>query len=49
MGWFQQGSTIILFATANYRLCEGIAPGTPIRMGEALLADSSFSSPPEAP
>jgi len=40
MGYFQQGSTIILFATADYALCEGITPGTAIRMGQALLTDT---------
>jgi len=42
MGYFQQGSTIILFATGNYALCEDIEPGTTIRMGQALLADTAF-------
>lgn len=49
MGWFQQGSTIVLFATGNYALCDGIVPGTSIRMGQALLTDTGFSSPLEAP
>ncbi|MGH8516593.1 MAG: archaetidylserine decarboxylase [Panacagrimonas sp.] len=43
MGYFQQGSTIVMFATANYALCDGITTGTPIRMGQALLADTAFS------
>lgn len=37
MGWFQHGSTIIVFAPAGFRLCDGIAEGRTIRMGEALL------------
>jgi phosphatidylserine decarboxylase len=37
MGYFQHGSTIILFATKNYTLCEGIRSGDTIRMGQALL------------
>jgi phosphatidylserine decarboxylase len=37
MGYFQHGSTIILFATNNYQLCEGIETGKRINMGEALL------------
>lgn len=37
MGYFQHGSTIILFATENYNLCEGIEVGKRINMGEALL------------
>lgn len=41
MGYFQHGSTIILFATENYKFCEGIKPGKRINMGEALLAGHS--------
>lgn len=37
MGWFQHGSTIIVFAPAGFELCEGIADGVRIRMGQALL------------
>ena len=38
MGWFQHGSTIILFAPRGFRLCAAIEPGRPIRMGQALMA-----------
>jgi len=38
MGYFQHGSTIIVFATKQYQLCPGIAEGHPIKMGEALLS-----------
>lgn len=37
LGYFQHGSTIILFATANYAFCEGVQTGKRIAMGEALL------------
>ena len=37
MGWFEHGSTIIVFAPPGLALCEGIAPGVRLRMGEALL------------
>ena len=37
MGWFQHGSTIIVFAPAGFRLCEGIEPGARLRMGQALM------------
>ncbi len=37
MGWFQHGSTIIVFAPKGFSLCPGIANGTPIRMGHALM------------
>jgi phosphatidylserine decarboxylase len=38
MGYFQHGSTIIVFATSNYSLIEGIKAGTPIKMGQPLLS-----------
>jgi phosphatidylserine decarboxylase len=37
LGWFEQGSTIIVFAPAAYQLVEGLQPGGVLRMGEALL------------
>ena len=37
MGYFQHGSTIIVFGTAGHTLCENIRNGSQIRMGEALL------------
>jgi len=37
MGYFQHGSTIILFATSHYTLCDGIQAGQGIKMGESLL------------
>ncbi len=37
MGWFQHGSTIIVFAPKGFALCAGIAEGTPIRMGQRLM------------
>lgn len=36
LGWFQHGSTIIVLLPPGFALAEGIAPGTPIRMGQAL-------------
>ena len=44
MGWFQHGSTIIVFAPRGFDLCEGIGPGSSVRMGQALLR-----LPPEPP
>lgn len=38
MGYFQHGSTIIMFMTDNYQLCEGITTGTRVNMGQALLS-----------
>jgi phosphatidylserine decarboxylase len=37
MGWFQHGSTIIVFAPAGFALCEGITTGQNIRMGQCLM------------
>ena len=37
LGWFEHGSTIIVFAPRGFRLCDGIAEGTTIRMGQRLL------------
>jgi phosphatidylserine decarboxylase len=37
MGWFQHGSTIIVFAPKGFTLSAGIEPGARIRMGRALL------------
>ncbi|MCB1853826.1 MAG: phosphatidylserine decarboxylase, partial [Halieaceae bacterium] len=38
MGYFQHGSTILLFATAGHSLCEGVASGERISMGQPLLS-----------
>jgi len=38
MGWFEHGSTIIVFTPPGFRLCDGIETGARIRMGQALLA-----------
>lgn len=37
MGYFQHGSTIIVFASKGYELAQGIETGKRINMGEALL------------
>jgi phosphatidylserine decarboxylase len=37
MGWFEHGSTIIVLAPPGFSLCDGIAEGTRVRMGQALL------------
>jgi phosphatidylserine decarboxylase len=37
MGWFQHGSTIIVFAPDGFMLCEGVREGTRIRVGEKLM------------
>ncbi len=37
MGWFEHGSTAILFAPENFVLCDGIEEGATIRMGQRLM------------
>ncbi len=37
LGWFQHGSTIIVFAPKGFRLAQGIERGARIRMGQALM------------
>ena len=37
MGWFQHGSTIIVFVPAGFALAPGIEAGARIRMGQALM------------
>ena len=37
IGWFEHGSTIIVFAPAGFSLAEGIVPGARVRMGQALM------------
>lgn len=37
MGYFRQGSTIIVFAPAGFELAGGVRPGALLRMGQPLL------------
>jgi phosphatidylserine decarboxylase len=37
LGWFEHGSTIVVFAPRGFALAEGIATGVTIRMGRALM------------
>jgi phosphatidylserine decarboxylase len=37
LGWFQHGSTILVFVPPGFKLAEGIATGQRIKMGQALL------------
>jgi phosphatidylserine decarboxylase len=37
MGWFEHGSTIIVFAPRGFALCDGIRDGQTIRMGRPLM------------
>jgi len=49
MGWFEHGSTILVFAPGGYALAEGIGEGRRIRMGEALLLRRKAASLEEQP
>jgi phosphatidylserine decarboxylase len=37
LGWFEHGSTIIVFAPTGFALCETVRDGTAIRVGEPLM------------
>jgi phosphatidylserine decarboxylase len=37
LGWFEHGSTIIVFAPKGFRLCDDVREGTVTRMGRALM------------
>jgi len=37
MGWFEHGSTIIIFAPAGFTLMDGLGEGELVRMGQPLL------------
>ena len=37
MGWFQHGSTILVFAPRDFELCGNVTVGAPIRVGQPLM------------
>ena len=37
MGWFEHGSTILVFAPPGFVLCEGVGSGQRLRMGQPLM------------
>jgi phosphatidylserine decarboxylase len=37
MGWFEHGSTIIVFTPDGYRLCDDVHEGAFVRVGQALM------------
>lgn len=37
MGWFEHGSTIVVFVPPGFALCDGVGPGTRLRAGQALM------------
>lgn len=40
MGYFEHGSTIVLFCTKHFQLADGIREGLRIRMGQSLLVEA---------
>ncbi|MDZ4730034.1 MAG: archaetidylserine decarboxylase [Xanthomonadales bacterium] len=44
MGWFEHGSTLLLFAPPGYRFCAGVHRGAIIRMGQAIMQRSAQPS-----
>lgn len=40
LGWFEHGSTIVLFVPGGFKPCPAIQPGARVRMGQALLRRS---------
>ena len=37
LGWFQHGSTIIVFAPDGFELCDNVREGTAVQMGQPLM------------
>jgi phosphatidylserine decarboxylase len=46
MGWFEHGSTIIVFMPKGTQLCEGVVEGARLRMGRALMRLAPPPGPP---
>ncbi len=45
LGWFQHGSTLIVFAPPGFALCENVREGTTLRVGEPLLRLPDATAP----
>ena len=39
MGWFEHGSTILVFGTKHFTLCDGVRDGARIEMGRPLMRE----------
>ncbi len=48
LGYFQHGSTIIVFATADHAFREGVETGRRINMGQALLSKITQKAVPSS-
>jgi phosphatidylserine decarboxylase len=46
LGWFEHGSTIIVFAPRGFTLCPGIEPGSTVRMGQRLMCLPGVATTP---
>lgn len=49
IGFFQHGSTILVFATGDFELADGIAEGTTLRMGRPLFTNRRLAGAQAAP
>ncbi len=49
MGWFEHGSTIIVFTPPGFALCGGIAEGSRVRMGQPLLQAPALNTAATCP
>lgn len=47
LGYFQNGSTIVVFATGGYTLCDSVVAGSTIRVGQPLFRSSALASGPD--
>jgi len=47
MGWFEHGSTIIVFVPKGFRLRESLREGSVIRMGQGLFERAEISADPD--
>ncbi|WAS91211.1 archaetidylserine decarboxylase [Nannocystis punicea] len=45
LGYFENGSTILVFATGGYRLADAVVEGATLRVGEPLFTTSPAASP----
>jgi phosphatidylserine decarboxylase len=48
MGWFQHGSTIVVFAPADFMLCDNVREGRIIRVGQPLMRLNSAAAANQA-
>jgi phosphatidylserine decarboxylase len=48
LGWFQHGSTLLVFGTPGFALCPHLRTGERVRYGEALLRRPASTTTPAA-